>query len=35
VTLTPDDLKAIEDAASKIPVQGERLPEAVLQLTNG
>jgi aryl-alcohol dehydrogenase-like predicted oxidoreductase len=35
VTLTPDDLREIEVAASKIPVQGARLPEAVLKLTNG
>lgn len=35
VTLTPSDLREIEEAASRIPVQGERLPEAVLALTNG
>jgi aryl-alcohol dehydrogenase-like predicted oxidoreductase len=35
VELTPDDLHEIEEAASKIPVQGERLPEAALKLTNG
>ena len=35
VELTPGDLREIEEAASRIPVQGERLPEAVLQLTNG
>jgi aryl-alcohol dehydrogenase-like predicted oxidoreductase len=35
VTLTPDDLRKIEESASKIPVKGERLPEAVLKLTNG
>ena len=35
LTLTPDDLREIERAASKIPVQGARLPEAVLRLTNG
>ena len=35
VTLTTDDLREIEEAASKIPVQGARLPEAVLKLTNG
>jgi aryl-alcohol dehydrogenase-like predicted oxidoreductase len=34
VELTGDDLRQIEDAASKIQVQGARLPEAVLQLTN-
>lgn len=35
VELTPDDLREIDEAASKIPVHGERLPEAVLKLTNG
>jgi aryl-alcohol dehydrogenase-like predicted oxidoreductase len=35
VELTPEDLQQIEESASKIPVQGERLPEAVLKLTNG
>ncbi len=35
VELTADDLGEIEEAASKIPVKGERLPEAVLQYTNG
>jgi aryl-alcohol dehydrogenase-like predicted oxidoreductase len=35
VELTPNDLRQIEDAAGKIEVQGARLPEAVLQLTNG
>jgi aryl-alcohol dehydrogenase-like predicted oxidoreductase len=34
VKLTPNDLREIDEAASKIPVQGERLPEAVLKLTN-
>ena len=34
VALTPDDLRTIDEAASKIPVRGERLPEAVLQLTD-
>ena len=34
VTLTSDDLREIENAASKIRVQGERLPEAVLKLTD-
>jgi aryl-alcohol dehydrogenase-like predicted oxidoreductase len=34
VDLTPDDLREIDDAASRIPVQGARLPEAVLRLTN-
>lgn len=35
VELTTADLREIDEAASKIPVQGERLPEAVLKLTNG
>lgn len=35
VQLTAADLREIEEAASKIPVQGARLPEAVLKLTNG
>ena len=35
VTLTSGDLREIEEAASKIHVQGERLPEAVLKLTDG
>jgi aryl-alcohol dehydrogenase-like predicted oxidoreductase len=35
VTLTSADLKEIEESASKFPVRGERLPEAVLKLTNG
>src|SRR6186997_281314 len=35
VELTVDDLREIDEAASKIPVIGERLPEAVLQYTNG
>jgi Predicted oxidoreductases (related to aryl-alcohol dehydrogenases) len=35
VTLTADDLREIEDAASKITVKGARLPEAVLKFTNG
>jgi aryl-alcohol dehydrogenase-like predicted oxidoreductase len=34
VTLTADDLREIEDAASKITVQGARLPEAVLKFSN-
>ena len=34
VELTSDDLREIDAAASKIQVQGERLPEAVLRLTN-
>jgi len=35
VVLTPADLREIESAASKIHVQGARLPEAVLKFTNG
>jgi len=34
VELTVDDLREIEEAAAKIPVRGERLPEAVLKLTD-
>ena len=35
VELTADDLREIEIAAAKITVQGARLPESVLKLTNG
>ena len=35
VDLTPADLRDVDEAASKIRVQGERLPEAVLKFTNG
>ena len=35
VELTADDLREIEESASRIPVKGERLPEAVLKYTNG
>jgi hypothetical protein len=35
VQLTAADLREIEEAASRIRVQGERLPEAVLKFTNG
>ncbi len=35
VELTSDDLREMEEAATQIPVKGERLPEAVLKLTNG
>lgn len=35
VELTADDLRDIEEAAAKIPVKGERLPETVLKLTDG
>ena len=34
VELTAADLREIDDAASRITVQGARLPEAVLKLTN-
>jgi aryl-alcohol dehydrogenase-like predicted oxidoreductase len=33
VELTPHDLSKIEEAASKIMVQGARLPESVLKMT--
>jgi aryl-alcohol dehydrogenase-like predicted oxidoreductase len=33
VELTPDDLREIEDAVSKITIQGARLPEAVLKMS--
>ena len=33
IELTPDDLREIQDAASKIAIQGARLPEAVLKLS--
>lgn len=35
VSLTPDDLRDIEESASRIRVTGERLPEASLKFTNG
>jgi aryl-alcohol dehydrogenase-like predicted oxidoreductase len=35
VALTAADLREIDDAASRITVQGARLPEAVLKLTHG
>ena len=35
VNLTDADLQTINQAASKITVQGARLPEHVLKLTNG
>jgi len=35
VTLTADDLRDIENAVSRIPIQGARLPEAVLRYTDG
>ena len=34
VQLTLDDRREIEDAAAKITIQGARLPEAILQLSN-
>jgi aryl-alcohol dehydrogenase-like predicted oxidoreductase len=34
VELTPDDLREIEDAASKINVQGDRYPEHLERMTN-
>jgi aryl-alcohol dehydrogenase-like predicted oxidoreductase len=34
-TLTADDLHEIENAAAQIPIQGARLPEAVLKWSNG
>ena len=34
VALTEDDLREIRDAAANITVQGARLPEEVLKLTN-
>jgi aryl-alcohol dehydrogenase-like predicted oxidoreductase len=34
VELTPDDLRQINNAASKIPVQGERYPENLQKLVN-
>jgi aryl-alcohol dehydrogenase-like predicted oxidoreductase len=34
VALAPDDLRQIDSAASKIPVQGERYPEALQKLVN-
>jgi aryl-alcohol dehydrogenase-like predicted oxidoreductase len=33
IELTPDDLREIDVAASKITIQGARLPEAVLKLS--
>lgn len=34
IELTPDDLRQIENVASKIPVQGERYPESFQKLVN-
>ena len=33
IELTPDDLREIEDAASKIHIEGERYPEAIAAIT--
>ena len=33
VELTATDLKTINEAAAKIPLEGERLPEAALKMT--
>jgi aryl-alcohol dehydrogenase-like predicted oxidoreductase len=33
VELRPDDLREIDEAASKVPIQGARLPEAVLKMS--
>jgi aryl-alcohol dehydrogenase-like predicted oxidoreductase len=33
ITLTDDDLKVIDEAASKLTLQGERLPESALKMT--
>ncbi len=33
IELTPDDLREVEDGASKIMIQGARLPEAVLKIS--
>jgi aryl-alcohol dehydrogenase-like predicted oxidoreductase len=35
VELSTDDLRVIDATASKIPVQGARLPESVLRMTGG
>jgi len=34
VQLTADDLREIDNAVSKVPVQGERYPEAMQKLVN-
>jgi len=34
IELTPDDLRQLDTAASKIHVQGERYPEAMQRLVN-
>jgi aryl-alcohol dehydrogenase-like predicted oxidoreductase len=33
VGLIPEDLREIDNVASRIPLQGERLPESVLKMT--
>ena len=33
VELTPEDLREIDNVASRIPLRGERLPESVLKMT--
>jgi aryl-alcohol dehydrogenase-like predicted oxidoreductase len=33
VELTPDDLREIDAAASKIPLEGARLPDGALEMT--
>ena len=33
VELTSDDLDEINEAASRIPIQGERLPESILRMS--
>jgi len=33
IELTPNDLRDIDEAASKIPVQGERYPEHLERMT--
>lgn len=35
VELTPTNLRSIDEATSRIPVKGARLPEAVLRFTDG
>lgn len=34
VTLTPDDLRQLDSAAAKVPVKGERYPEAMQRMIN-
>jgi hypothetical protein len=35
IELTPDDLDEINALAANIPIQGERLPESILRMSNG